>query len=115
MCINTEGDMLGYKPRANAESGSADTFTIDCRVRSIHRVRVWVRVLNQHAPAREAKGWTTSEVPMTSSRSAAGRSTSAASQKRSGSASPKNTMSGFTRPPHAVHLRTNEGSFSWSI
>ena len=52
----------------------------------------------------DAKGWTTSEVPMTSSRSAAGRSSSAASQKRSGSASPKNTMSGLTRPPHAVHL-----------
>ena len=40
----------------------------------------FTRSTKQCAPTREAKGWTTSEVPMTSSRSAAGRSASAACQ-----------------------------------
>ena len=88
----------------------------------------------------EAKGWTTSDVPMTMSASHSGISVIAASlpipdtalsarrtaaaglkskqlaqsislpdhrphQNRSGSDSPKNTMSGLTSPPHAVQMQ----------
>ena len=48
---------------------------------------------------REAKGLTTRLVPITISRSASPKSSGTRCQKRGGRFSPKNTMSGFTRPP----------------
>ena len=52
------------------------------------------------APMSPAKGLTTRLVPITISRSASLKSSGARSQNRSGRRSPKNTISGFTRPPH---------------
>ncbi len=51
-----------------------------------------------------AKGWTVSDVPMIMSRSHSGRSLEARRWKRSGRASPKKTMSGFTRELHESHV-----------
>lgn len=53
----------------------------------------------RRAPMSPAKGLTTRLVPITTSRSASLKSSGTRSQKRSGRLSPKNTMSGLTRPP----------------
>ena len=55
-------------------------------------------------PIRDAKGLTTRLVPITMSRSASGKSCSACWKNASGRLSPKNTISGLTRPPHFGHL-----------
>mmetsp|Transcript_43691 Transcript_43691/g.144661 ORF Transcript_43691/g.144661 Transcript_43691/m.144661 type:complete len:389 (+) Transcript_43691:87-1253(+) len=57
-------------------------------------------VARRHRPSRDAKGCTLSDVPITMSASAAGKSASAASKKRAGSCSPKKTMSGLQSPPY---------------
>ena len=63
----------------------------------------------------DANGCTTSEVPITISRSAFGKSTMAHSKKRAGSCSPKKTMSGLTRPPYLAFSARHFSSPSKSI
>lgn len=55
---------------------------------------------------RDAKGWTTNEEPMIIKSEALGKSTLTHWKNRSGSDSPKKTMSGLTSPSQSSHLGT---------
>jgi hypothetical protein len=55
---------------------------------------------------KEAKGCTSREVPITSNKSHTGKSFALRSKNLGGRLSPKNTISGFTRPLHDWHLGT---------
>mmetsp|Transcript_6401 Transcript_6401/g.14229 ORF Transcript_6401/g.14229 Transcript_6401/m.14229 type:complete len:217 (+) Transcript_6401:619-1269(+) len=50
-------------------------------------------------PVRDANGCTLRDVPITISKSQAGKSSSTSRKKRSGNCSPKKTISGLTNPP----------------
>ena len=66
----------------------------------------------------EAKGWTTSEVPMMMRRSQTGISAEVRSKKRRGRSSPKKTMSGLTSELQSSQVgdesaRTKERNQAW--